>query len=61
MLAGRTLHLVSLARGQKFSVWLNNEHFFDVEDDTFQGPGRVGLWTKADSVTVFDSFSIQGL
>ena len=50
-----------VARGQKFSVWLNSEHLFDVEDDTFQGPGRVGLWTKADSVTVFDSFSIQGL
>ena len=52
-----TLRVV--VRGQKFSVWLNDEHLFDVEDDTFQGPGRVGLWTKADSVTVFDSFAIQ--
>jgi hypothetical protein len=50
-----------VARGLKFSVWLNGEHLFDVEDDTFHGTGRVGLWTKADSVTDFDSFEIQGL
>ncbi len=47
-------------RGQEFSVWLNGEHLFDVEDDTFSGPGKVGLWTKADSVTAFDSLTAKG-
>jgi len=43
----------------KFSVYLNGKHLFDVEDGTFQQAGKVGLWTKADSVTEFDSFVIK--
>ena len=27
---------------------------YEVEDSTFTDAGRVGLWTKADSVTLFD-------
>jgi hypothetical protein len=27
---------------------------FEVEDSTFTDAGKVGLWTKADSVTLFD-------
>jgi len=27
---------------------------FEVDDSTFTGAGKVGLWTKADSVTLFD-------
>jgi hypothetical protein len=27
-----------------------------VEDTTFPDAGQVGLWTKADSVTLFDDF-----
>lgn len=49
------------ARGSHFDVWLNDEHLFRVEDDTFSEPGRVGLWTKADSVTAFDDLSIKRL
>jgi len=29
-----------------------------VEDATFANAGKVGLWTKADSVTYFDDFEI---
>ncbi len=47
------------ARGQHFSVWLDGEHLFDVEDETFSGAGKVGRWTKADSVTAFDSLTVQ--
>ncbi len=47
-------------RGKRFSVWLNGEHLFEVEDETFSGAGKVGLWTKADSVTAFDSLTVQG-
>jgi hypothetical protein len=28
-----------------------------VEDTTFTEAGKVGVWTKADSVTLFDDFA----
>lgn len=40
----------------KFTVKLNGKKLFDVEDETFKEAGKVGLWTKADSVTLFDDF-----
>jgi 3-keto-disaccharide hydrolase len=43
--------------GNRFKVLFNGKHLFDVEDDTFKNAGKVGLWTKADSVTLFDDFS----
>lgn len=46
-------------RGNRFAVSLNGEHVFDVEDDTFKDAGKVGLWTKADSVTSFDDLKIR--
>jgi hypothetical protein len=30
---------------------------FEVEDSTFADAGKVGLWTKADSVTLFDQIT----
>jgi len=30
---------------------------FEAEDATHAEAGRVGLWTKADSETLFDDFS----
>lgn len=41
----------------RFKVLLNGKHLFDVEDKTFLETGKVGLWTKADSVTLFDDFT----
>lgn len=41
-----------------FKVTLNGEALFDVVDSTFKEAGKVGLWTKADSVTYFDNFQI---
>jgi hypothetical protein len=38
-------------------VFFDGHHYFDVEDSTFTEAGKVGLWTKADSVTLFDDFS----
>ena len=46
-------------RGNCFSVFFNGERLFDVEDSTFTQPGKVGLWTKADSVIYFDDFSCE--
>ena len=50
-----------IVMGAKFAVYLNDEYLFDVKDETFPGGGRVGLWTKADSVTSFDNFTITAL
>jgi 3-keto-disaccharide hydrolase len=45
-------------QGSRFAVTFNGEKLFDVDDATFTGSGKVGLWTKADSVTYFDDFEI---
>jgi hypothetical protein len=43
--------------GNRAKVLLNGKQLFDVEDATFKDAGKVGLWTKADSETLFDDFS----
>lgn len=57
--AGRWSTLRIVAKGRRFSVWLGDERLFDVEDDTFPNAGKVGVWTKADSVTLFDALRIE--
>jgi hypothetical protein len=47
------------ARGSLFEVYVGNDKLLEVEDATFAGPGQVGLWTKADSVTYFDDLRID--
>src|SRR5215470_3598689 len=41
-------------QGSRFRVRYNGQQLFEVEDSTFPDGGKVGLWTKADSVTLFD-------
>jgi hypothetical protein len=43
--------------GSRFRVIFNGKPLFEVDDRTFPDAGQIGLWTKADSVTVFDSIS----
>jgi Domain of Unknown Function (DUF1080) len=43
-----------------FIVFLNGQWLFEAEDRTFTKPGKTGLWTKADSVTHFDEFTVTG-
>jgi hypothetical protein len=40
-----------------FTVTLDGKKALDWDDDTFKDAGKVGVWTKADSVTLFDDFS----
>ena len=42
--------------GNRFAVVFNGKELFSAEDDTFADAGKVGVWTKADSVTLFDDF-----
>jgi hypothetical protein len=57
--AGRWMHLRVVARGELFEVFLDDRKLFEVQDATFAEPGQVGVWTKADSVTHFDDFSVD--
>ncbi len=47
------------AAGSLFTVYLNSEKLYEVEDATFADAGKVGLWTKADSVTYFDDLEVK--
>lgn len=47
-------------RGPVFEVYFGGEKVMEVEDRTFGGAGKTGLWTKADSVTYFDDFRVEG-
>jgi hypothetical protein len=44
-------------KDQLFTVFLNGERLFEAEDQTFTEPGKIGLWTKADSLTYFADFA----
>lgn len=43
--------------GPRFNVVFNGKSLFAVEDATLPDAGMVGLWTKADSITVFSGFT----
>lgn len=43
--------------GTRIKVMLNGTTYIDLEDRQISGPGAVGVWTKADSITSFDDFS----
>ena len=43
--------------GKKIRVLLNGKLYIEAEDDHIEKAGAVGVWTKADSVTLFDSIS----
>src|SRR5205807_1676822 len=60
--AGQTWHTLAVeARGNRFQVHFDGNPVIDAQDDTFQEPGKVGVWTKADSVTHFDALSATPL
>jgi hypothetical protein len=44
--------------GTKITCWYDGEKKIEATDATFREAGRVGLWTKADSVTYFDDFQV---
>jgi hypothetical protein len=43
--------------GNKFTVTFDGKKVIEATDDSFSDAGKVGVWTKADSVTLFDDFS----
>lgn len=44
-------------KGNQYTVSFDGERVIEARDDTIKGAGAVGVWTKADSVTLFDDFN----
>jgi hypothetical protein len=42
--------------GNRIAVALDGKRYIELDDKHIGGPGAVGVWTKADSVTAFDDF-----
>ncbi len=47
------------AAGRLLKITFDGKVVLERMDSTFTGPGKVGLWTKADSVTAFADFKIE--
>lgn len=48
------------AEGDRIQGWLNDQALIDRRDGRYTS-GRIGLWTKADSVTAFDDLTVVPL
>ena len=48
------------AQRDRIQGWLNDKPLIDQRDNRFAS-GRVGLWTKADSITAFDDLVVRSL
>jgi hypothetical protein len=60
--AANQWHTLELrAEGDRFTIGFDGKQLFIAQDETFGEAGRVGLWTKADSVTYFDTIAITPL
>jgi hypothetical protein len=53
-----TIRVVTV--GDRMQAWLDGKPYLDHRDSRFKS-GRVGLWTKADSITAFDDLTIRGV
>jgi len=58
---GKTQQLNVRIEGDAIKVSLDRRPVINVNDRTIQGPGAVGLWTKADSLTAFYELTVSVL
>jgi hypothetical protein len=47
-------------KGSEITCSLNDKKLIRKSDDTFTKAGKTGFWTKADAVSEFDNFKING-
>ncbi|MBI3202838.1 MAG: hypothetical protein HYZ29_14965 [Myxococcales bacterium] len=50
-----------VARGDRLEVHWDGAKVIEQTDQTFGNAGRVGVWTKADSLTYFDDLAVKAL
>jgi hypothetical protein len=53
--------LVAEAKGETLRIYFHGKKVIEAQDKTFPGGGKIGLWTKADSVTYFDDLTVSPL
>jgi len=62
VVSAKAWHTLGIAaRDDRFIILFDGRELFGATDTALPGPGRVGLWTKADSVTWFESINIKPL
>jgi hypothetical protein len=57
VLSGRWQELRVEASGNQLRAFVNGQMVNEIRDDTYR-EGKIGLWTKADSVTCFDNVQV---
>jgi 3-keto-disaccharide hydrolase len=57
---GQWHQLRAVIVGDRIQAWLDGALLLDHHDTRFKA-GRVGLWTKADSITAFNDLTIRGV
>ena len=50
-----------IAEGTRMELFMDESSVLVADDETLKGPGRIGLWTKADAATWFDDLTAQKL
>jgi hypothetical protein len=55
--SGRWHTMRVVAQGDHIVCYFNGQKLIDIHDATYT-KGKVGLWTKADSVTAFDDLTV---
>ena len=59
--AGQAWHMLRVDfRAEHVTVTFDGAKVIEWDDATFKDAGHVGVWTKADSVTLFDDFTYGG-
>jgi hypothetical protein len=56
--SGEWHELSIICSGNSIACYFDGEKKIEATDDTFNEAGKVGLWTKADSVTFFDDLRV---
>jgi 3-keto-disaccharide hydrolase len=59
--AGKWHTLAIKMKGNSIECSLNGEKHLEAKDDTFNKPGQIGLWTKADAQTYFDKLEVSAI
>jgi hypothetical protein len=47
--------------GDQIACYYDGKKYLETKDETFAGPGMIGLWSKADAQSQFDDLSLQKL
>ena len=58
--AGKWHTLRIVQEGNSIQCYLNDKLELESKDETFNQPGKIGFWTKADAQTHFADLKVKG-